>query len=616
MIRGLKKKLLIGLLSAAVVGTSLAPNVPLVGSFAQEVKADDATTQSIDISATQEYNGKSVTVTKPAHTQVTLNGVSAENGTVTFNVASEDGYVLGGGFTLTHPITVDANKDIQQSSFNIGGSVSLAELKLHPTKTNTAADGITYSLDKDTLDCVTNKTAKLTITAKSGRKFATAPTVEESPNGKVTVSAVVLSADKTSATCTITAPENTPESVTTNVDLNISGGTYETLSNIKVDDTKLVGADVTVSKKEGITQDDQITVTVTPKAGYTFPDVGQNGAPTATIKGVLTGNVQVQLAPTGGKYVGTIPAKDKFKDDDLTLVVEGSGTFAAESKEEKANDKNVKTTINKKVESTAKVTTKPDGVYEAAKASGHISSELNALANATEEKALEIKTSISIPDAVDAPIVTKIKDDKLNVGYAFVITITKSISPVAGGGAHQAVEITDLGNNLVSFTISVPTEQQGKKQYAVYRMHDGLAEVISTTPNEYGEYIEVSSDTSTITLHANKFSTFAIAYGDDASVTPEEKDDPEVPDPTKEDENKPGTITPSSGTGTTATTNTAKAATSTKAAKATTSTKKSSKTSSPKTADYAVNSLLALLTGAAGLFGITLINKKRKEDEE
>ena len=169
---------------------------------------------------------------------------------------------------------------------------------------------------------------------------------------------------------------------------------------------------------------------------------------------------------------------------------------------------------------------------------------------------------------------------------------------------------------MVSFTISVPTEQQGKKQYAVYRMHDGLAEVISTTPNEYGEYIEVSSDTSTITLHANKFSTFAIAYGDDAAVTPEEED-PTKEDPTKEDDNKPGTITPSSGTGTTATTSTTKAATSTtKAAKVTTSTKKSTKTSSPKTADYAVNSLLALLTGAAGLFGITLINKKRKEDEE
>ena len=43
MVRGLKKKLLIGLLSAAVVGTSLAPNVPLVGSFAQEVKATETT---------------------------------------------------------------------------------------------------------------------------------------------------------------------------------------------------------------------------------------------------------------------------------------------------------------------------------------------------------------------------------------------------------------------------------------------------------------------------------------------------------------------------------------------------------------------------------------------
>ena len=42
MVRGLKKKLLIGLLSAAVVGTSLAPSVPLVGSFAQEVKATDS----------------------------------------------------------------------------------------------------------------------------------------------------------------------------------------------------------------------------------------------------------------------------------------------------------------------------------------------------------------------------------------------------------------------------------------------------------------------------------------------------------------------------------------------------------------------------------------------
>ncbi|SFG04406.1 hypothetical protein SAMN04487761_102102, partial [Lachnospiraceae bacterium C7] len=40
MIRGMKKKLLIGLLTAAVVGSSLAPSVPYSEEFTQEVKAD------------------------------------------------------------------------------------------------------------------------------------------------------------------------------------------------------------------------------------------------------------------------------------------------------------------------------------------------------------------------------------------------------------------------------------------------------------------------------------------------------------------------------------------------------------------------------------------------
>ena len=58
MVRGLKKKLLIGLLSAAVVGTSLAPSVPLVGSFAQEVKAEETTntvTKSLSLTGTVTY---------------------------------------------------------------------------------------------------------------------------------------------------------------------------------------------------------------------------------------------------------------------------------------------------------------------------------------------------------------------------------------------------------------------------------------------------------------------------------------------------------------------------------------------------------------------------------
>ena len=209
-------------------------------------------------------------------------------------------------------------------------------------------------------------------------------------------------------------------------------------------------------------------------------------------------------------------------------------------------------------------------------------------------------------------IKTAIQDDDLKLGYSFVITIEKAYGKE--GEANQPTTLTDLGNNLITYTITIPEDQRGKKTYKVYRIHNGVVDRLTTEPNANGEYIHVTSDS--IQVHASKFSVFAIGYSDDAAVTPEEED-PTKEDPTKEDDNKPGTITPSNGTGTTATTSTAKAATSTtKAAKVTTSTKKSTKTSSPKTADYAVNSLLALLTGAAGLFGITLVNKKRKEDEE
>ena len=115
-----------------------------------------------------------------------------------------------------------------------------------------------------------------------------------------------------------------------------------------------------------------------------------------------------------------------------------------------------------------------------------------------------------------------------------------------------------------------------------------------------------------MTLHVKNLSDFAVLYSKTDATTPEPE--PIVPDEDKKPDT-PVTPNPTIKPADTKAADT-KTATSTKAAKVTTSTKKSSKTSSPKTADYAVNSLLALLTGAAGLFGITLINKKRKEDEE
>ena len=87
MVRGLKKKLLIGLLSATVVGTSLAPSVPLVGSFAQEVKATNATNKyeytEVTVSAvpaTYKWKQTGTFYTVTENSSVTLSEGSATSG--------------------------------------------------------------------------------------------------------------------------------------------------------------------------------------------------------------------------------------------------------------------------------------------------------------------------------------------------------------------------------------------------------------------------------------------------------------------------------------------------------------------------------------------------------
>ena len=193
----------------------------------------------------------------------------------------------------------------------------------------------------------------------------------------------------------------------------------------------------------------------------------------------------------------------------------------------------------------------------------------------------------------------------ISVDFFRTVSDTPGAAAAITGAKEQ--EVTKLGAPL-AVKYFLPKAAIGKSEYKAIRFHDTIGE-ITTTPNADGEYIEVKGNE--LILHVKLLSDFAVVYND-TDATPDD------PDPVKPDDNKPSEeVKPSNGTGTTATTSTTKAATSTtKAAKATTSTKKSSKTSSPKTADYAVNSLLALLTGAAGLFGITLVNKKRKEDEE
>lgn len=64
---------------------------------------------------------------------------------------------------------------------------------------------------------------------------------------------------------------------------------------------------------------------------------------------------------------------------------------------------------------------------------------------------------------------------------------------------------------LLESVIPLPGDLQDKQSYTVYRIHDGAVDVL-TTDGDSGERIEVSADKTTLTLYAQKFSTYAVVY--------------------------------------------------------------------------------------------------------
>ncbi|SES16022.1 hypothetical protein, partial [Lachnobacterium bovis] len=263
---GLKKKLLIGLLSATVVGTSLAPNVPLVGSFAQEVKAADVTT-SQDVTVVGLQGEQKVTITKPAHS--TVEGVAYSDGKLTITVKADTGYRLVHQ-ARTYDVELNDKGELTKTTFDSEATVALLKENLTVVKGSGVPDGITYTIDKTELDQVDNTKAILTVKAKEGRKFASAPTVTYGVDKTETGNKIDDSTYEYEIKTTFTGTaEDTADK---NTDVTITGGSYEILSNIKVDDSGLRGATVSVSKTSGITKDDQVTITVSPQAKCKFTD--------------------------------------------------------------------------------------------------------------------------------------------------------------------------------------------------------------------------------------------------------------------------------------------------------------------------------------------------------
>ena len=139
------------------------------------------------------------------------------------------------------------------------------------------------------------------------------------------------------------------------------------------------------------------------------------------------------------------------------------------------------------------------------------SEQLDAILS-DEEKAegISVKSDITVAEE-NANIQTQLinKYSKYTASLILNIDISK-------GKDENFTPITET-ENLLTFTVDIPSEIQGKAEYIVLREHNGTVDALTTSKNADGEYIEVKDNT--IIIHAKKFSAYQL-IAKDADPTP------------------------------------------------------------------------------------------------
>ena len=123
---------------------------------------------------------------------------------------------------------------------------------------------------------------------------------------------------------------------------------------------------------------------------------------------------------------------------------------------------------------------------------------------------VEIKLTVTQTDTDDTS--SKIKEAlpaRASVGLRLELKVSKTVTPYNGVPVSTTIENTDV---LLETTIRLPAALQRKGSYTVYRLHGTEVHTLTAKPNEVGEYIEVSSDKTAITIHARLYSEYVIAY--------------------------------------------------------------------------------------------------------
>ncbi|MFI3253690.1 MAG: GLUG motif-containing protein [Eubacteriales bacterium] len=167
----------------------------------------------------------------------------------------------------------------------------------------------------------------------------------------------------------------------------------------------------------------------------------------------------------------------------------------------------------------------------------------------------KIDVSLSVEVTTDplnkTEITAILAEDDLKDGDNITVTwleidLEKTVTPSSGSSVTSSVTETDT---LLEIVIDLPVDSQGKRGYAIYREHGGAVDILYLGSS--GERIELSADKTTLTLYAQKFSTYALVVSDVTITTPDSGSTPSPsPSVPEEDDNNSdstgGNSTPSS----------------------------------------------------------------------
>ena len=228
MVRGLKKKLLIGLLSAAVVGTSLAPNVPLVGSFAQEVKATGVTAPEPIYKAVEQT--VTVTTTYKWNTGETVKKVYVDDGSGVYTEKATPESAEEKGYTFTPDAnTNNGTYKLENGSYEIAEEGYVGDKYIKSAENEVKVD--TVKTTNQTWEA--GKYYASADAAKAGENPITKGTWDEKTESFKVYTREV---DNTKSRVTVTKSEDTKANVTTK---SIGSETASTASIDKNKPTKV-----------------------------------------------------------------------------------------------------------------------------------------------------------------------------------------------------------------------------------------------------------------------------------------------------------------------------------------------------------------------------------------